>query len=320
MPPTVPVGKLFEQASFIVSFGPFLDESASKADLVCPDHFWLESWGDHISSGVPVQSVSLVQPVVRPLYDTHALGDTVMRVGRALFPDRFHTERFTDLLRDRWKQMANERSANAQSDDSFERFWLTHLQQGGWWETSMRQHTTGQARLPNALEKAQFFGDQEVFPLYFYPYPSMTVGYGGAHLPWLQELPDTLTTAMWGTWVEINPVTAANYGISQGDVVRIHSMAGTIEAPALLFPGLRPDVVAVPIGQGHTEYGRYAKGRGVNPLQIVAAAFDHESGTLASGATRVRIERTGAKGALVLLEQPAVEASSLIHVDRVKPS
>jgi len=57
----------------------------------------------------------------------------------------------------------------------------------------------------------------------------------------------------------------------------------------------------------------------VNPLQLVAPAFDQESGTLASGATRVRIEPTGAKGSLVLLQQPAVEPSSLIHVDRVKP-
>jgi anaerobic selenocysteine-containing dehydrogenase len=162
-------------------------------------------------------------------------------------------------------------------------------------------------------------GDEQLYPLHLYPYPSMTMGHSGAHLPWLQELPDTLTTAMWGTWVEINPATAARYGIAQGDIVRIESSRGSIEAPAMLFPGIRPDVVAMPVGQGHTSYGRYATGRGVNPLQLAVPAFDHESGAFATGATRVQIEGTGRRGRLVLLQQPAVDASELIQVDPAKP-
>jgi anaerobic selenocysteine-containing dehydrogenase len=164
-----------------------------------------------------------------------------------------------------------------------------------------------------------FMGDERQYPFHLYPYPSMTMGHNGAHLPWLQELPDTLTSAMWGTWVEINPATAASYGIAQGEIVRIQSSLGTIEAPAILFPGIRPDVVAMPVGQGHSSYSRYATGRGVDPLRLAVAAFDHESGAFATGATRVQIEGTGRKGRLVLLQQPAVDASGLIQVDPVKP-
>ncbi len=35
--------------------------------------------------------------------------------------------------------------------------------------------------------------------------------------------------------------------------------------PAHLTSGVHPEAIAVPIGQGHTSYGRYARGRGANP-------------------------------------------------------
>jgi hypothetical protein len=72
----------------------------------------------------------------------------------------------------------------------------------------------------------------------------------------------------------------------------------------------------MPLGQGHSSYGRYAKNRGVNPLELLAPALDGVTGTLASGATRVRIEPTGIKGRLVTLERPAMEHSDLITIER----
>jgi anaerobic selenocysteine-containing dehydrogenase len=131
------------------------------------------------------------------------------------------------------------------------------------------------------------------------------LGHGrGADLPWLQELPDPLTTAMWGSWVELNPTTAALLGVKQGDIVTVRSRHGSLEAPVLLFPGIRPDVVAMPMGQGHQSYGRYANQRGANPVSILAALHDVPSGTLAGAATRVSIEPTGRKQQPVTLERP----------------
>ncbi len=70
---------------------------------------------------------------------------------------------------------------------------------------------------------------------------------------------------MWNTWVEMNPETADELGIENDDVVRIVSEAGEVEAPVYLYPAIRPDTIAMPFGQGHTAYGRYAQGRGANP-------------------------------------------------------
>jgi molybdopterin-containing oxidoreductase family iron-sulfur binding subunit len=114
-----------------------------------------------------------------------------------------------------------------------------------------------------------------------------------ANLPWLQEMPDAITTAMWSSWVELNPKTAAQKGIAQGDLVEVSSQHGSVRAPAVLSPGIAPDVLAMPIGQGHDNFGRYASGRGANPLSIVALLSQDETGALAWAATRVKVSRVG---------------------------
>ena len=313
MPSAMHMERLFTHASFVASFGPLLDESASLADVVCPSHHWLESWGDHLPESVAVETASLRQPAVRPLYDTRQFEDVVLDLARAIRHDRLPWKSFADLVKHNWTS-----GFDGSSPPESEAEWIASLQQGGRWKDDANALPITARRMPARLDSASFMGDEREYPFHLYPYPSMTMGHHGAHLPWLQELPDTLTTAMWGTWVEINPATAARYGIAQGDVVRIQSSLGSIEAPAVLFPGIRPDVLAMPVGQGHTSYGRYATGRGVDPLQLAVPAFDDQSGAFATGATRVQIERTGRRGRLVLLQQPAVEASGLIQVDPVK--
>jgi len=84
--------------------------------------------------------------------------------------------------------------------------------------------------------------------------------------PAVRSAPDPMTTARWWTWVELNPETARSLGVSDDDVVRVLSPHGQLEAPVVVYPGIRPDVVAIPVGQGHGDYGRFAERRGSNPL------------------------------------------------------
>ena len=60
----------------------------------------------------------------------------------------------------------------------------------------------------------------------------------------------------------------------------------------------------MPLGRGHEHYGRFAKGQGSNPMRLVASAADEETGALAWGNTRVRIEPTGREQVLARLESP----------------
>jgi molybdopterin-containing oxidoreductase family iron-sulfur binding subunit len=125
-----------------------------------------------------------------------------------------------------------------------------------------------------------------------------------ANIPWLQEAPDQITKTVWDSWVEMHPATAAKLGVQVGDYVRITSAHGVIETQAYIYKGIQKDTIAVPMGRGHTDYGRYnvdksGQPRGVNPLKILNPAMDSKTGELALYATRVKLEKTGRHHELV---------------------
>ena len=97
----------------------------------------------------------------------------------------------------------------------------------------------------------------------------------------------------------MNPNTANKLDLKDGDLVTVSSEHGTIEAPVLVYPAIMPDVVAMPIGQGHAAFGRYAQNRGANPIQILAPTTQSTSGSLATSATRVSLIATGRRTIIV---------------------
>jgi anaerobic selenocysteine-containing dehydrogenase len=110
-----------------------------------------------------------------------------------------------------------------------------------------------------------------------------------------------MTSAMWSSWVEINPTTAAKLGINDGDIVDVVSTSGSVRLAAVLTPGIAPDIVAIPAGQGHRTFTRYASGRGATPVDVLAPMAVDRVGTVAWAATRVKVARvSGPDGRLVL--------------------
>ena len=62
------VREMLDQVPFIVSFGSFLDETSALADLILPDHSFLESWAESApESGSLVAVASAAAPAMRPL-------------------------------------------------------------------------------------------------------------------------------------------------------------------------------------------------------------------------------------------------------------
>jgi molybdopterin-containing oxidoreductase family iron-sulfur binding subunit len=111
------------------------------------------------------------------------------------------------------------------------------------------------------------------------PYPSLHFYDGrGANRSWLQEIPDPVTKAAWSSWAEVHPDTAKALGAEDGQLVTVESDHGKLDVPLLVNAHLTPGVVAIPIGQGHREYGRYAAGRGVNPIVLIDPAPEALSG------------------------------------------
>ena len=240
-------------------------------------------------------------------FDTRSVGDIVLQLAHQIggeLPAILPWTESEAYLKDIWKDIYQEKAFDGVVTD-FEAFWRAALQSGVWGEVQQRTTRSKEVRGRSILDnlnvvKPTFNGDRKEFPFALQPYLTQTFGDGrGANLPWLQELPDPMTSIVYQSWVELNPKTAKELDIREGDVLEVTSTQGSIRAPAFIFPAIKPDVIAIPIGQGHSHYGRYAKERGVNPLQLVAPEVDSTSGALAWTASRVRISKTGSRVEIV---------------------
>jgi molybdopterin-containing oxidoreductase family iron-sulfur binding subunit len=139
-------------------------------------------------------------------------------------------------------------------------------------------------------EPPRYQGSDDEFPLILIPFPTASLGSGGgANQPYLQEIFGGLHGLTGETWVEINPELAGRLNIKDHDQVWIESSKGRITTQAKIYPGSPSDVIYMPLGQGHNAYGRYAKGKGVNPLSVMEKDFDPVSGAQVLAGTRVKI-------------------------------
>jgi molybdopterin-containing oxidoreductase family iron-sulfur binding subunit len=292
---SLPRSAAFEEAlakvELVVSFAPMADETSDRASLILPDHTPLESWGD----AEPRPGVrSLLQPTLRPLYDTQALGDTLLAVGRAVgdaAAAALPQGSFRAVLEAAW------------ADAGFE----ASLARGGSFAERPPLDVSLQSGLALEVVAPKLTGEGS-HALVAFPHGFLYDG-RGANLPWLQEIPDSVSKIAWSSWVELSPTSARQLGVEDGDGVAIETSAGRIEAQAYVRGGLRDDVVAVPIGQGHRvgQYaslandGRPGEARGANVLDALPAGVD-EKGGRAWLTEKATLSRTGATRRLPLLQ------------------
>jgi len=300
----LPVWKLDEtlpRLPFIVSFGSFLDETSILSDLILPDHSFLESFVDAApESGSMVAVLGVAPPVMKPLHDTRATPDVLLEVSRQLAkPLELPWQTFEEMLTETMMKFP----ASSPDADA----WTEAQEKGGWWgtpTTAVAAPQTPIAESPSSLtwDEPKFDGDAQEYPIHLLPFVSSAFLDGSlAHLPWMQELPDPMTSAMWSSWVEINPATGMKLGVGDGDIVDVVSTLGSVRLAAVLTPGIAPDIVAIPTGQGHRTFTRYASGRGVSPVDVLSTMTVDRVGSIAWAATRVKVLRvSGPDGRLVL--------------------
>lgn len=271
---------------FKVAFSHFEDETTLQADLVLPLRSALEDWGTHVPAAQPERMlISMQQPLMEPLYpDTRGFGDVLLALLRLRkVPQYAAFDDYYAYLRSAFAALP---AFLKQGTAGEQQFWARTVQKGVL-EVGAGGGLTQKIPAFTVAEPAAGGRPYSLIPA------ASPVMHDGryANLPWLQELPDPLSKVVWDSWAEMHPATAAKIGVKTGDRVRIESDQGAIEAKVYVFKGVHPDAIAVPLGQGHEAYGRYAKGRGVNPLRILALATDSRTGELAHHATRVQVTR-----------------------------
>jgi Fe-S-cluster-containing dehydrogenase component len=238
----------------VVSTAERVDETASLAHFVCPDHHYLESWND----AEPVSGVvSLTQPTVPPLNDTRSLVESLSAwtTGTA--------QPALDLIRARWERDIYPSYPRAGASETFDTFWNRTLERGIA-EISPRPAPVSSARPFNASAVRAILRREEApagaFALVLYPKVGMLDGRHG-HNAWLHELPDPVTKVTWDNYACFSPAAARQLGLKDGDVVRVSAAGGAspIELPAFVQPGQHDDVVAIALGYGRAGTDRFAK-------------------------------------------------------------
>lgn len=295
----------------VVSFSPLPDETAVYADLVLPDRVYLEGWGYEVATpaGASGPIISSQQPVVGQMFDARSTADVLLTVARGIgaAASALPWEDEVAFIRERVTALPAPAYGGEGDDLRFARF----QQFGGWWPAQAPEAEAPEADVSAipAVGPAAYQGDEAEFPYHLHLFMNPLLADGrGASTPWMQGAPDPMTTISWQTWVELNPTTAEELGVKHGDVLRVISPFGEIEAPAYVYPAIRPDTIAIPLGQGHSDYGRYARNRGANPVRLLGAE-PGENGNLLWSNVRVRVERTGEEKSLARFETTVEEAA-----------
>lgn len=244
----------FAKVPFKVSTALYYDETAAGCDLLVPSHHALERWDDlNPRAGV----WGLMQPVLTPVFSTMAPGDillkTAQKAGGPLA--KFTATSWEAQLKSAWQPRVNGDAG-----------WRAALARGGVYaDAPVTTVSVANATVSTAAPALEGKGE-----LTLLPYATTQYFDGrGANRPWLAENPDPVTKITWQSWVELNPATAQRLNVREGEILKITSPHGSAEVAAYISPGLATDVVAMPLGLGHTELGQFAKGRGVNYLDLL---------------------------------------------------
>ena len=298
---TVPSAMEFDAAlndvPLKVAISQFPDETAMAADVVLPAASYLEDWGTHVAAYQPESvSIGVQQPLMEKLYaETKGFGDIMLDLLKALKNDVYSAfpDYYAYLKNAHAAMPAALKPAGLTADDA----WNASLQKG---MIKVSNNNKSLSATPVTFaDPAPESGDSP-FSYHFIPSPRLGMWDGRhANIPWLQEAPDQISKVVWDSWAEIHPTTAKKLGIKHGSIINVESEHGTVKVQAVVIKSIHPDAIAIPMGQGHEEYGRYAKNRGVNPMKILNPVKEEKTGELAMYATRVKATPSGQRQVVV---------------------
>ena len=302
-PDSAAVAKAFDGIPFVVSFSTYLDETAYHADLILPNHHYLERWED-LPTPVGLQKpiLGMLKPVVSPQFDTRHTGDVIMSIAKQLggsvakaFPWEDYEAVLQEAMGDKWDtleekgyvQEANYKppawtKAFGTPSGKFE-FYVTAFDQAGIKMSKDLDY------LPH-YEPVQPEGDAATYPLILIPVELMRLADGAVgNPPFLTKTLEETELKRDDLFVEVNPKTAANHGLSEGRYATLQTPKGKAKVLVHLSEGIMPGVIAIPKGLGHAAYDDYLAGKGVNTNSLMGVVEDPISGLSATWGIRAKL-------------------------------
>ena len=231
-----------------IHLGLYDDETSVLCHWHVPESHYLEAWSDiRAYDG----TVSIVQPLIRPLYTSRSTHELVAVLLGESDPQGY------DLIRGHW--------AAQMPAASFEHDWHNILLKGVVPNTAIPA-ATGVAVSGNmgALPAATAGGGTE---LILRLDPHIQDG-RWANSGWLQELPKPLTSLTWDNAALVSPKMAEELSLHPGDTVELTYKGKTLLVPAWIMVGHPEDAVTLYLGYGRTHAGKVGNKTGFNAYAL----------------------------------------------------
>ena len=162
------VVEALQKVPFIASFSPYIDESTSYADIVLPDHHYLERWQDVPAPAAgPQRLFGLRQPVVPPRHDTMHSGDALIKIAQAMggtVAKAFPWADFPAALRESVSGIYESRRGSIVEEFSGDKSWAAVLEERGWWSPTYKSFDEFWAQLKDKggwWDPVYYFGDHK---------------------------------------------------------------------------------------------------------------------------------------------------------------
>ena len=285
MPDSKAIKTAFKSIPFVVSFSSYMDETASNADLILPNHVYLERYEDVPTlAGLSKPIVGLARPVVKPQFNTKPVGDVIMLMAKALggkIADAFPWDNYEACLKEtlgiKW---------DALMENGFEFNGDKCMLEGDF------------NFYPEAMKSLSGFSPVNIegsalsYPLILMPYDSIRLanGYIGDPPFAIKAVEDTVLKGKYAC-VEVNPKTGKDLGLTQGKYAFLYTPKGKAKVKVHLYEGIMPGIVALPRGLGHTAYDKYLAGKGCNFNELIGSVEDPVSGLDAAWGIRARLTK-----------------------------
>ncbi|MDP9174041.1 MAG: TAT-variant-translocated molybdopterin oxidoreductase [Planctomycetota bacterium] len=234
--------------------GLYDDETSFKCQWHLPQTHFLEEWSDARAYD---GTASITQPLIYPLYT----GKSMIEVMHIVLQTELHPG--YDIVQGFW------RGQNTDAPD-FDSQWARALEHG-----TMPIATDLKSRMPSSTMKLpvqeSFSATESDFELAFRPDPSVWDG-SFTNNGWLQELPRPLTKLVWDNAAFISPASAAKLGAATGDMLKITTITGAMDVPALILPGQPDQTITLHLGYGRWRAGSVGTAVGFNAYQLRASS------------------------------------------------
>jgi len=253
-----------EKVAIRVHLGLYHDETAELCQWHVPEAHYLESWGDvRAFDG----TVSLVQPLVAPLYDGRSAIEVLAAMnGQAGMPP-------ADLVKAFWQKAYSsgmpvtgtraDSSGNALG--TFDAFWRQALHDGFVAGTSaITAEVASAGPAADTLTPPPTMSGMEIV---FRPDSNVLDG-RFINNGWLQELPKTLSKVTWDNVAYVSFNTAQQLGVTTGDLIEVAHAGQSARIPVWVMPGTADDTVVVHFGYGRRRTGRVGTGLGVDTFGL----------------------------------------------------